>query len=110
MRISDCSSDVCSSDLHDSRFQALNDKAWIAALEPARAPVRPNDATAAAAGRGGRCRRSVRRVLFPPSSEESRVGKECVSKGRSRWSTYRLNKKRRITSTKVYRMLVQYSE
>src|SRR3546814_15962511 len=36
-------------------------------------------------------------TLFPPAiagrSEERRVGKECVSKCRSRWSTYQSNKK-----------------
>src|SRR3546814_2201383 len=80
MRISDWSSDVCSSDL--------------------RAPVRPN---------GNWVIRDVERWLFAPTvavkeamtaniaapakmdmarSEERRVGKECVSTCRSRWSPY----------------------
>src|SRR3546814_13898801 len=45
-------------------------------------------------------------ALLPPAwtdpllarrSEERRVGKECVSTGRSRWSPYHYNKKTKIT-------------
>src|SRR3546814_6846147 len=63
MRISDWSSDVCSSD-----------------LRPRRGPRRQEDQGRAgdrARGRGARLR-----------SEERRVGKECVSTCRSRWSPY----------------------
>src|SRR3546814_20714910 len=35
------------------------------------------------------------RALVPVSSEERRVGKECVSTCRSRWSPYPENKKRK---------------
>src|SRR3546814_6398350 len=63
MRISDWSSDVCSSDLFDGgRF-------------------RIGEGVAIVAG-GGERRAAVDR------SEERRVGKECVSTCRSRWSPY----------------------
>src|SRR3546814_8421482 len=64
MRISDWSSDVCSSDPYRARHR----------------PARPDHRQAAArrlAPRAGRGR-----------SEERRVGKECVSTCRSRWSPY----------------------
>src|SRR3546814_8103698 len=71
MRISDWSSDVCSSDLHHSwpfpphgRYprSAASDRAAPACVAP--------------------CFRSRRR------SEERRVGQACVSTCRSRWSPY----------------------
>src|SRR3546814_3111261 len=76
MRISDWSSDVCSSDLYD---RLLNELKQIEAdnpdlITPPRAVARPAvRATALAA---------------PARSEERRVGKECVSTCRSRWSPY----------------------
>src|SRR3546814_6213468 len=76
MRISDWSSDVCSSDLD------LGDAADRAA--PARHLERP--------GRGhiGARHAGVRHQAErdPQRSEERRVGKECVSTCRSRWSPY----------------------
>src|SRR3546814_1594222 len=67
MRISDWSSDVCSSDLRDGVSIGADIPAaldtWARRL----------------------------RVPFPPAlprSEERRVGKECVSTCRSRWSPY----------------------
>src|SRR3546814_3809156 len=73
MRISDWSSDVCSSDLR----QEAEQQSTAAAAEPA---------TAAAAlildidvGI---------EIVEPHRSEERRVGKECVSTCRSRWSPY----------------------
>src|SRR3546814_2418010 len=74
MRISDWSSDVCSSDLTQQRFAirlALRD------LLP-RSPV----VEATEAGVVNRMRTELHR------SEERRVGKECVSTCRSRWSPY----------------------
>src|SRR3546814_4183790 len=64
MRISDWSSDVCSSDLTSPYCR--------------RAPPR--------AGREAIAR--PRLWLAPGRSEERRVGKECVSTCRSRWSPY----------------------
>src|SRR3546814_1474240 len=75
MRISYWSSDVCSSDLHHHRLCLSGDRA------DAR---RPGAWLFAAAGGvsagGGR--------FHPGRSEERRVGKECVSQCRSRWSPY----------------------
>src|SRR3546814_6009340 len=72
MRISDWSSDVCSSDLHRG----------ACGLALSRRPV----------GIGGEGQLS--RLTFGPlrrgrlRSEERRVGQECVSTCRSRWSPY----------------------
>src|SRR3546814_19547393 len=89
MRISDWSSDVCSSDLAGAtqalgqpqrgfrrQVDALDDAPEIARRIPARLQL---DA-------------AVRR------SEERRVGEECVSTGRFRWATYHLNTKRESTT------------
>src|SRR3546814_8342331 len=74
MRISDWSSDVCSSDLREmqspyERFQALEAK---------RAREEPLSY----------CYARTREEHEPYRSEERRVGKECVSTCRSRWSPY----------------------
>src|SRR3546814_8251865 len=89
MRISDWSSDVCSSDLLPSRQRlkegleivGQDDRAasefagfQMAVLIALNILVRPEPATCAASS-GER-------------SEERRVGKECVSTCRSRWSPY----------------------
>src|SRR3546814_9668306 len=71
MRISDWSSDVCSSDLH-----ILND------VEQCRG----NDGEGEDQHQTGRENPAITTV--PWRSEERRVGKECVSKCRSRWSPY----------------------
>src|SRR3546814_4245698 len=69
MRISDWSSDVCSSDLSPGRRP--------------RAPIdTPLDKTSVKATECGGV------VTTPERSEERRVGKECVSTCRSRWSPY----------------------
>src|SRR3546814_1361166 len=70
MRISDWSSDVCSSDLAGDTFTPHDSGGRSAGCGDA-----VEDASATAANR--RCR-----------SEERRVGKECVSTCRSRWSPY----------------------
>src|SRR3546814_10387092 len=88
MRISDWSSDVCSSDLDDipaevTRLGELGAKVvdhlerWVVMQAPT----------------GQRfCVVRVQRPGFPKNanrrSEERRVGKECVSTCRSRWSPY----------------------
>src|SRR3546814_5926738 len=71
MRISDWSSDVCSSDLALRAAQHLDalDVEDLGAAEEGGADI---DLVVEDAGR----------------SEERRVGKECVSTCRSRWSTY----------------------
>src|SRR3546814_14599905 len=82
MRISDWSSDVCSSDLTDA---------------PRSRPARITASVTADARPDPRCSGSVATPQIaehgscrPPNhrSEERRVGKECVSTGRYRWSPY----------------------
>src|SRR3546814_12960805 len=103
MRISDWSSDVCSSDLADGHSRVSNQMtdpqrlrcALLNALRGLQKSVgasplteTPRDwagASAALADDGG-----AWRVL---RSEERRVGKECVSPCRSRWSPYPQKKK-----------------
>src|SRR3546814_13352648 len=103
MRISDWSSDVCSSDLFEGVIRNLErrmlstDSAWMreelgkfqasapceacdgARLKPEALAVKVAGETIADA---------VRRPVDPARSEERRVGKECVSTCRSRWSPY----------------------
>src|SRR3546814_13290612 len=98
MRISDWSSDVCSSDLFTflgcietdvvsgddgrARFEVRSD----AALGLARAGKRYADADALIAPREelDKYSESSRLVVITKRSEERRVGKECVSTGRFR--------------------------
>src|SRR3546814_10283274 len=76
MRISDWSSDVCSSDLGDHRHALL--PADLDGVEQG-GELRHADAGHHARGADG---------ARPDRSEERRVGKECVSKCSSRWSPY----------------------
>src|SRR3546814_9017402 len=80
LRISDWSSDVCSSDLVSRKSQSCS--RCLAAARPVRSRCRPDDRPAPKS-----CRRRRRR------SEERRVGKECVSTWRSRWSPNHKKKK-----------------
>src|SRR3546814_19910882 len=99
MRISDWSSDVCSSDLPQGVGQA-------AEADDLRVVPEPQDVLGMAPGieathdrleslgrRGG--------VGAPERSEERRVGKECVSTCRSRWSPYHYKKKNNTTNSAV---------
>src|SRR3546814_4968596 len=89
MRISDWSSDVCSSDLTDVR--AIETMRALFAHEQEIGPVSTimwdrvihwiGDLANYSERAGNRHRLLLR-------SEERRVGKECVSTGRSRWSPY----------------------
>src|SRR3546814_6419343 len=74
MRISDWSSDVCSSDLPKLPLDVLQSSRSTPALTGGPSNARPV-----------RVQRVVRRH---DRSEERRVGKECVSTCRSRWSPY----------------------
>src|SRR3546814_1523736 len=77
MRISDWSSDVCSSDLDRSVIQTLEAIPHIVRSARAivgEAPYRLGPSTIG--------------MRQNPRSEERRVGKECVSTCRSRWSPY----------------------
>src|SRR3546814_987434 len=82
MRISDWSSDVCSSDLLDRRRESRKGGELLAGSRGRRRAFRQHEEQLAHAGQpdqdpAGRTR-----------SEERRVGKECVSTCRSRWSPY----------------------
>src|SRR3546814_11774520 len=93
MRISDCSSDLCSSDLFASdrcegreilRFEMLLQPVCFASLASFVKSQKHG------AGRSRSCY-SVALDGYAASnfrSEERRVGKECVSTCRSRWSPY----------------------
>src|SRR3546814_21105041 len=106
MRISDWSSDVCSSDLAgavqvDIDRQRLGDADRIAELNRAAAREPRGDDILRQITRDI-CRRAVDlgRILAAERaaavrSEERRVGKECVSTCRSRWSPYTSKKKRK---------------
>src|SRR3546814_17932858 len=90
MRISDWSSDVCSSDLFAADARAAID----GILARGRLPI--------LAGGTGLYFRALLQGLSPmPAadaavrSEERRVGKECVSTCRSRWSPYHIKQKKR---------------
>src|SRR3546814_10792350 len=88
MRISDWSSDVCSSDLSHERHRAVVDAGHGSAGEP-RERVADDRAVAD----------DERRVLGQVGgerlerSEERRVGQECVRTCRSRWSPHHQKKK-----------------
>src|SRR3546814_15881116 len=88
MRISDWSSDVCSSDLPaaQGRHCPLRERARLCQPRPLRRHPRK---------RGTSCRRTRKAVR----SEERRVGKECVSTCRSRWSPYHYKKKINMSSS-----------
>src|SRR3546814_14740000 len=99
MRISDWSSDVCSSDLasqlsagsspRSSRIGGRNRRDnW-------RVSARASLHSAIAASR------LPRRSSWSGRSEERRVGKECVSTCRSRWSPY--HSKKKIKQSKGYK-------
>src|SRR3546814_19432852 len=99
MRISDWSSDVCSSDLRRREYRAVAGGGCARRLS-GRARRGGDRRAVRALGRGGqglyRCR--TRRRDRPRRgdrlgrSEERRVGKECVSTCRSRWSPYHSKK------------------
>src|SRR3546814_5532004 len=88
MRISDWSSDVCSSDLrgitaHFLRYAETprpmkSRMVQMDRITPGQPPMSGSDELPVNRPRAGSCDRS----------EERRVGKECVSTCRSRWSPY----------------------
>src|SRR3546814_16908685 len=102
MRISDWSSDVCSSDLFEPQMATFSPGRKCSARKDANlrlsasnsayvhcSPLSPAIAGTLSATWSGACR-----------AEERRVGKECVSTCRSRWSPYHLKKKKSQTSYK----------
>src|SRR3546814_11111890 len=106
MRISDWSSDVCSSDLccplpswrsaFLGRCDAGDRPCRIGRLAECREPVAGHDDWLCCRG-GGAGRLADGGSSLPHAaarSEERRVGKECVSTWRSRWSPYHEKKKK----------------
>src|SRR3546814_21195413 len=99
MRISDWSSDVCSSDLDRSR----NERAATLPRISVRRAGRAKSARFTGAGEGALGTASLifirvepRRWSLKDRSEERRVGKECVSTCRSRWSPYNQTKTQKL--------------
>src|SRR3546814_14732662 len=107
MRISDWSSDVCSSDLGGEQRRegeiGIEVAAADAALDADRlgalaAEAEAGGAVVEAPDRLGRREGAGLEALVGVDvgrSEERRVGKECVSTCRSRWSTYHKKNKRK---------------
>src|SRR3546814_15214997 len=98
MRISDWSSDVCSSDLADAAAAAAGQRRREADVRHAQRFHQAGGVELVEiAGPGGRIiGKAVDLLMADPGigpgvhdrSEERRVGKECVSTCRSRWSPY----------------------
>src|SRR3546814_15012340 len=100
MRISDWSSDVCSSDLIENEVTAQ-----FAVEHPEHVPVElGRDAGGIVVG-SDQAVRILHQVDSEQEdlprcqrrSEERRVGKECVSTGRPRWSPYHKKNKKKTT-------------
>src|SRR3546814_11947114 len=94
MRISDWSSDVCSSDLKAAAEAKAAEEARLAAeakaAEEARLAAEAQAAEEARLAAEAKAAEEAR--LAAERSEERRVGKECVSTCRSRWSPYHYKK------------------
>src|SRR3546814_15053998 len=88
MRISDWSSDVCSSDLATPPVRHGFPLDWRRRLPASRRHARGSCRLLPP------CRCRTRGCRSPSRSEERRVGKECVSTCRSRWSPYHSKKKK----------------
>src|SRR3546814_20201032 len=105
MRISDWSSDVCSSDLHEDRHILAGrrdpggdrrgtavDRVHAVGVDVVREPCRAADA-----GDDDGVLPLDAEPRHEARSEERRVGKECVSQCKSRWSQLLTKKKTTIT-------------
>src|SRR3546814_17992970 len=92
MRISDWSSDVCSSDLQPQRRRRRS--LSVASQCLSGRPRRRNRTAEGGRGAGADRTRLPDRRGAETRSEERRVGKECVSTCRSRWSPYHSKKKK----------------
>src|SRR3546814_16398199 len=94
MRISDWSSDVCSSDLNRLHFCGLLSLIRLQSIlltAPSNGPILRQITQVCGAQSLVLGRKAANYVLYSRPirrSEERRVGKECVSKCRSRWSPY----------------------
>src|SRR3546814_13249393 len=98
MRISDWSSDVCSSDLNQLKEpDPTLTRAWViddprhqvpAEVSPDPCESKPNHAQERSRGQTPKHAPCVSPHLLQKSSEERRVGKKCVSTCRSPWARY----------------------
>src|SRR3546814_17559447 len=86
MRISDWSSDVCSSDLGTLSYASKHSRAKPGVHLEKHEIRQPYNQSS----------------VIQPRSEERRVGKECVSTCRSRWSPYHYKKKLRLNNHYTY--------
>src|SRR3546814_4645422 len=84
MRMSDWSSDVCSSDLRLTDNLRASRLPW----RPMHKPIKYVEKGLAYAAKGAWTVFDTLNGIRPNRSEERRVGKECVSTCRSRWSPY----------------------
>src|SRR3546814_19885122 len=101
MRISDWSSDVCSSDLLPIWKRLPKESARIYRLQTSageRIIGRKVTPAWAASVTGEAPARLAVPDAWRMRSEERRVGKECVSTCRSRWAPYHYKKNRQISS------------
>src|SRR3546814_7389191 len=80
MRISDWSSDVCSSDLRHGAAAGTETRDPRVGTAASPTPTRCRIMAS--------CSAAASRIPMDTRSEERRVGKECVSTCRSRWSPY----------------------
>src|SRR3546814_4985977 len=90
MRISDWSSDVCSSDLRQHQL-VQGERRHVAPVRPAhigRIDIGAEGGLERHLGHGELGLPAISRPRLVVRSEERRVGKECVSTCRSRWSPY----------------------
>src|SRR3546814_6553487 len=96
MRISDWSSDVCSSDLdvQDEAGEKLAKELGQTYVHCDVTQEADGQAAVAAALKAGALFGLINCAGVAPRSEERRVGKECVSTCRSRWSTSHIQKKK----------------
>src|SRR3546814_2516112 len=88
MRISDWSSDVCSSDLTRPVLQEMGEHLIISTKARFRNSVAPDGNKWKPNSELTLARMLADRGGLTGRSEERRVGKECVSTCRSRWSPY----------------------
>src|SRR3546814_20950321 len=108
MRISDWSSDVCSSDLTIHVSFYAGDQVHAATSKDG---VSWQAGTVADVGKGANLAgRSTGIAANDNRSEERRVGKECVSKCRSRWSPYHSTKTTITTHENLYSNILSYSD
>src|SRR3546814_15873175 len=103
MRISDWSSDVCSSDLADRRSSRPHPADGDADHRGRGAVTGRGRVTGHLSDRIGHERPAGDAARAQHRSEERRVGKECVSTCRSRWSPYH-EKKKHITKRNNIKM------